>query len=599
MVVPNRLLWAATLSVAVTATTASTTTTLVGHEQDAGGPSVDIAKSRAPNIFNAVHDSMRQWGASTHHNGMSFFLATVPEGVVLHHGNGQAQSPVDPDWLAYEIEHAEGFTRVGPGWPGPPGGGPPGGGPPGKGPGGGGPPPPPTSLEDGDVTHISLDDLTGSQQHELRRRRRSIHHDESAPPTKEDGEKEEGKGGWLHTYLATRPLRYLYIDGMSAGKTDMGTLDTQDYFLRRKSKDGNDGGRPMLGERERAVELCALVQEWGLDGVIRTESGFEIIQCDFSNGLRQLQALQRPSLSGGERIGPCGRGAFGGFEFVRGLAERYHDIGSSRTVVDYSSMVSAYFFPLNLTNPDPARPDLPRLVGNTDAELAPLRAYLNETIGARLGQPVLRTIDWRDVTDLVVGRYADRLQYMAEKATSVHAIAEELDILLTAFLDYSGREDDDRVTPAVARCANVYLHAVAPDTEADTFILAALKTVTTEICTRLFEVRALVTTGAGAAGGDDEEADVMAEAVAKVTSLMAYLAWARFKRCPPCDSVDEVCFIPMWPLGSKAAYEAPRCVSPEHMDEGESYWGHNRPLLCRHPEDGKDGKDGRMGPRQL
>lgn len=392
-------------------------------------------------------------------------------------------------------------------------------------------------------------------------------------------------------------MNYLYIDGMGGGKTDMGTLDSQDYLLRRKQKDGDDGGDgnrgPPMDERNRAVELCALSKEWGLDGVIRMEAGFEIIQCDFSNGLKQLQASQRPPpLEGGGR-GPGRDGMFGSFEFVRGLAERYHDIGSSRTIIDYSSMVSAYFFPVNLTNPDPKRPDLSRLNRVPDAELDPIRLYLNNTIDARLGKPV-RTIDWRDVTDIIVGRYADRVKFMTEKTKTVNAIAEELNFLLTAFIDYSGKEDKDLVTPAIERCANIYLHAVQPDTEADEFILAAIKTVTTEICTRLFETRKLVTAD-NDVDDDDDEADVLAQAKDELSSLMEYLSWARFKSCPPCD-VDEVCFIPMWPMGSKAAYESPRCVNAENMDDGESYWGrgpgfggpgHGR------PGDGKDGKGGK------
>lgn len=540
------------------------TTANLGPKSDAL-PSVDIAKSRAPQIFNAVHDSMRQWGASLHHNGMSFFLATVPEGVVFHHGNNQEQSPTNPDWLAYEIEHAEGFARGGRG----PGGGP-GGGPPGKGPGNGGPPggPPPWAvLEDGE------------SQHELRRRR---HSDESSAL------EEEQKGGWLHSYITARPMRYLYIDGMSGGKTNMGTLDSQDYLLRRRNKGGNEDGGPMGDERDRAVQLCALSKDWGLDGVIRMEAGFEIIQCDFFNGLEQLHALQRPPPSQGGR-GPGRGGMFGSFEFIRGLAERYHDIGSSRTIVDYSSMVSAYFFPVNLTNPDPKRPDLSRLVNNTDTDLNPLRAYLNNTISARLGKPV-RTIDWRDVTDLIVGRYADRVKYMAEKTKKVSAIAEEINFLLTAFIDYSGKEENDMVAPSIERCASVYLHAVKPDTEADGFIYAALKTVTTEICTRLFDVREIVTRDS-----DLDKAEVLEQAVATLDSLMEYLSWARFKRCPPCD-VDEVCSIPMWPMGSKASYEQPRCVSSEHVDDGESYWGRGpgfgRPGRGR-PGDDKDGPDGK------
>lgn len=581
MVVTNRLL-AATLAVTGLLPYAlGDTTAALGKDTR---PSVEIAKSRAPQIFNAVHDSMRQWGASLHHNGMSFFLATVPEGVIFHHGNNQQQSPLEPDWLAYEIEHAENFARGGRG----PGGGPGGG--PGKGPGNGGPPggPPPPPGSKYDAEQIRLDRDRGAQ-HELRRR------------SKDGSALEEQKGGWLHTYRATRPLLYLYIDGMSGGKTELGTLDSQDYLFLRKNKEGNDDKGPMWGERQRAVQLCALAQDWGLDGVIRMEAGFEIIQCDFANGLDQLQALQRPppSSNGGGGGGgpPGGRGSFGSFEYIRGLAERYHDIGSSRTIVDYSSMVSAYFFPLNLTNPDPKRPDLARLVNNTDAALDPLRAYLNETIRARLGKPV-RTIDWQDVTDIIVGRYADRVKYMAEKTTKRSALLNELNVLLTAFIDYSSKaQDQDRIAPSIERCANFYLHAVEPETEADEFIFAAIQTVTTELCTRLFEVRELVESSPADSDADESDDDdvVVAQAVAKLRSLLEYLAWARFKRCPSCD-VDEVCFIPMWPMGSKEAYESPRCVTAENMDEGESYWGRGpgfgRPGRGR-PDDGKGGQDGK------
>src|ERR1700712_1779421 len=96
------------------------------------GPSKPHARRRGPEIFNAVHNAMRQWGSSLHHNGMSFFLATVPKGVLLHHGNSSPLSPEDPDWLAYEIEHAENFARGGRGrGPGGPPGERPGNGPPG------------------------------------------------------------------------------------------------------------------------------------------------------------------------------------------------------------------------------------------------------------------------------------------------------------------------------------------------------------------------------------------------------------------------------------------------------------------------------------
>lgn len=373
---------------------------------------------------------------------------------------------------------------------------------------------------------------------------------------------------------------------MSGGKTNMGTLDSQDYILRRPNRNDEPGDTPNWEERERAVRVCALAKEWGLDGVIRMEAGFEIIQCDFANGLDQVQALQRPGSNGN---GPGRGGSMGSFEFIRGLAERYFDIGSSRTIVDYSSMVSAYFFPFNLTNPDAKRPDLPRLINATETEVNALQAYLNRTISARLADPV-RTIDWRDVTDIIVGRYADRIKYMAEKTSTLSEIVDVLNFLLTTFIDFSGKDESDLVAPAVERCTDFYLHSIKPVTEPDQFIHAAIRTVTSEICTRLFDVRELASKNN--VGGLDE-VDVMTTAVSILQNLMEYLSWARFKRCSACE-VNEVCLIPMWPMGSKASYESPHCVNSTHMDDGESYWGHFGP--GRGGRGGKGGKGGN-GPR--
>lgn len=520
-------------------------------------PSLEVAKSRGPQIFNAVHDSMRQWGASLHHNGMSFFLATVPEGVILHHGNNNENSPDDPDWLAYEIEHAENFARGrrGPGGPGGPGRGPGGGGePPGHdGPGG----PPLFGGMEGDMDQSPLVD--GHTYMEAR----NVEPKDDPPAA--------DKGGWLHTYRATRPLRYLYVDGMSGGKTTMGTLDSQDYLLRGtrasfafdRNPDKDDKVEKHAGpmdERARAVELCALCKEWGLSGVIRMEAGFEIIQCDFTDGLEQLQALQRPGADDEGR-----RGMGGNFEFMRGLSERYDGIGASRTIIDYSSMVSALFFPINITNPDPKRPDLPRLSSTTDTELATIQKWLNNTISDRIHDHV-RTIDWQDVTDIIVGRYADRLKFMVEKTTSASQIASELSFLLTVFLDYSGK-DDDQVAAAIDRCTNLYLHGVELVTDSDYLIHAAVQTTSLELCKKLFDAREIVNVDS-----DLDDADKFTQAVSVLRSLMEYLSWARFKRCSACD-VDEVCLIPMWPMGTKEAYDSPRCVNSTDRGEGENYWG--------------------------
>ena len=65
----------------------------------------------ANHIFNAIRGAMRQWDNSWNHNGMSFFVTTVPEGVQLYHGTSQSEPIVGMEWLAFEPEHALMFAR--------------------------------------------------------------------------------------------------------------------------------------------------------------------------------------------------------------------------------------------------------------------------------------------------------------------------------------------------------------------------------------------------------------------------------------------------------------------------------------------------------
>ncbi|KAK9787667.1 hypothetical protein AB5N19_03367 [Seiridium cardinale] len=518
-------------------------------------PSQELARRRGPDIFNAVHNAMRQWGSSLHHNGMSFFIATVPKGVLLHHGNSSPDSPSEPDWLAYEIEHAENFARGRRGGPGGPAGGGGGGGPPGHG-------PPPEKLSHDEDQKVVKD---SHRRLELRDDEEEVH-------------------GYLHVYETTRPLKFLYVDGMGGGKTSMGTLDSQDYLLRGKTpgnetdrwarhsrieddeeppkRRGPGGGGPM-DEQQRAKDLCTLCKEWGLQGVVRMEAGFEIIKCDFSEGLKEIQALQRPD----QNRGP---GGFGNIEFIRGLSERYQGIGSTRTIIDYSSMVSAFFFPVNLTNPNLKRQDLPRLFSVERDQMAAIKAHLGDVVADRRDAPA-RIIDWQDVTDLIVGRYSDRLKYMAESVDSIPSMANEVNFLLTLFIDGSGAETTEE---AIDRCANFYLRSVTPVTDSDHLIKVALQTVTHEICSTLFRVHDLVVTDPA----PDEPS--LAAASSALRALMQSLNWTRFKRCPAC-AINEVCVIPMWPMGTVEEYNNPRCSNGSEVEDGERYWdggpGRRRP----------------------
>ncbi|RTE74696.1 hypothetical protein BHE90_010842 [Fusarium euwallaceae] len=464
------------------------------------GPSTEVAAQRGPAVFNAVYDSLHKWGCTVHPNGMSIFLATVPEGVLLHHGNDRNLTPTRPDWLAYEIEHAEMFARTR--RPGPPRG-------PGK--------------------HMGGDrgDDSTEPREELRRR------DEGRAALLGTGETPlEEKHGWLHTYRTTRPLRFLYVDGMSGDKGNSGVLDTQQYILRGDKDSKQDSRAEQLfgdkprgppGEYDLVLDLCDLCADWKLQGIIRTEgAGFEIIKCDFSDGLQEVQAMQRADTQGDQPPyhgpgGPGGpEGPGGPRHHLPRPGDRYRDIGSRRTVLDYSSMVSAFFFPVNLTNPDSSHPDLPRLSSTTKADRTAIREYLSQVVEARYDQP-LASFTWKDIADLVVRRYAKELSSMAD-TNSTETLASRIRFLLEVFIDYSVADEELRITEAKDRCSTFYIQTMLLETEVDRLIYSGFRAVNAEICAMLFNIRTLL-------GSNLDDDATLKDVKENLRSLMDYLSW--------------------------------------------------------------------------
>ena len=83
---------------------------------------------------------------------------------------------------------------------------------------------------------------------------------------------------WLHTYQTAKQNRLVYIDGLSSGRSQIGTLDSQDRILLNDSI--SSGG--VSQETRRALTVCEIAtREWDnrIDEVIRVAAGVEIILC--------------------------------------------------------------------------------------------------------------------------------------------------------------------------------------------------------------------------------------------------------------------------------------------------------------------------------
>ncbi|KAI0180548.1 hypothetical protein GGR52DRAFT_249048 [Hypoxylon sp. FL1284] len=497
-------------SVALALMTSSTALSGVVTPNDFG-PTLERAREKGPQIFNAVHNAMRQFGSSLNHNGMSLFPAVIPEGVILYHGAATREVPDKPDWLAFEIEHAENFAHS---WER------------GNGTADGERCPRPREA----AIHIQLEKGDGPPRR---------------PPVKV-------LPGYLHLYRAERALNVLYLDGTSAGKTSMGTLDTQDVLLTNSSQ------RIPWDDFGRADDLCSLAQKWNIDGFIRMEIGFEVIYCDFASGLTRLSATRRPDV---EDPGNVNSSDIAFFEWARAVAQRYQGIGSSRVLLDYSSMLSAFFYPINLTNPDAERPELPRLLGASDKELEVMKQYAAESVAQsiRLREPV----DWQGVTDMITSRYALRLPFIAQ-ADSIGFLRDEVNHLLNTYIDYS--EDDEGFSAAQQRCTDFYLHTVRARTPQDHLLYAAIHTTSAAICAALFGARKLVVEDSKA-----DESATLSAAKGIISNLTETLGWSEWKECGGCQ-LDEICYIAMWPFGNDEDHYNPSCLHYSVILDRMGYW---------------------------
>ncbi|KAI9925582.1 hypothetical protein ASPWEDRAFT_41700 [Aspergillus wentii DTO 134E9] len=469
----------------------------------------------ANHVFNAIQDSMRQWGSSLHHNGMSFFLATVPAGTQFYHGDASSDPVTGREWLAFEPEHAMVFARSHLG-----------------------PPPPPSDKADGE-------------------RQKPL--SPPPPPPKDDGNDEPG---WLHTYIAAKNLRLLYVDGMSAAKTTNGTLDLQDLVL----FNGTLGTENPMQERARADLFCKMAREtWGdrLDGLLRMEAGFEIILCSFERDLKEVRVTQTKRQEKGK--GKGGKpGMPGGDTWIKAITARYGGIGGDRVRINQEDFVTAYNYGLDLFPGNESK--LPRLSHLPLESLQPIRADLHNLImNHDTAEP---SFNWQSIADMVVERYAHSLHYLISPSiTTTSHLHAELERLLAPFIDYSARN----VIVEADRCANQFIPAQAP-TEGTAS--RAVQSIAHTICQSLLRAW--------------EETD-FEDAVAGLRNLVEYLSWSTWKECRGCAD-NEVCVIPIWPMGTVEDYESPKCkdaTKPE--DDGTRYWGGHGPPGSKHGRHG-DGR---------
>ena len=512
-------------------------------------PSHEAARANAFHIFNAIHSAMRQWGSSLNHNSMSVLRGTIPGGTLFSHGTTKGTSPPEGlEWLAFEIEHAETFAQdvYIPGRNQPPHA----------------PPAPPSSQQKALGGRLGDDKPYYIQ-------------------------------GFLHTYQASRDLNVLYIDGSSAAKGNLGTVDLSDFVIR--GLDPKDYPNWLvLGDPSRAVDLCRFAKEFGADGIVRMEMGFEVIFCDFGNGLELISAVRQPLLR--ER---SINNFMSLYAWARASAARYDNIGGRRIRLDFSRMASAWFYPLNFSNPDPERPDLPRLIGISSEDRGAIQGHINRTA---MDKPA-PGVDWQEsVVDMVVQRFSDKIATLIRDDCGAEEFISQVVVETNFFIpapvqrdDASALTDGDGLgSEAIERCAAYHLRPATfrrkEWTEEDDLIHTAVSTVTRAICDAFFEVRNLIVMTNSLLAvhprlaskvSDEAVRRPVADGKAILKGLADKLQWTTWRKCKGC-SVDEVCFVPMFPFGTTDDYFSPRCLGWAELAtaedggfERDGYWWSN------------------------
>lgn len=299
----------------------------------------------------------------------------------------------------------------------------------------------------------------------------------------------------------------------------------------------------MFGEKQRAEDMCKIArEEWKcrIDGILRMEGGFEVILCDFTAHLDVVSIAQ---ISPSNR--DPGAGGDDGFNYYRAVAARYDGIGGGRVTLDYDHFVTLFSHPNAIYFDKTGRP---RVV-NGSAEVDVIREEVTDMV-MHEGSTASST-DWQAVTDMIIGRYADRINYLASgQLSTIEELKAELERALRPFINYASRD----TSLEAERCAVQFLPAKADLT---TIAARAVKDVSYTLCSTLAAVA--------------EETGYDA-ALSRVEGLKNHLAWTTWKRCQGC-AMHEICFLPIWPVGSEEDFVQPKCRSDASMGHGNGgYW---------------------------
>ncbi|TFK68719.1 hypothetical protein BDN72DRAFT_888457 [Pluteus cervinus] len=402
------------------------------------------------------------------------------------------------------------------------------------------------------------------------------------------------------------PLKILYFDGSSAAKMQGGSMDTQDHVAWKAT-------RPdwVHNERKRIVDLCNWGKRYQLDGFYRMEMDFEIMLCDFQSGIQLASSIQLnsefnfPNRTGpGEIIAadiprnPIPPPLRIGYQVLQAGAWHNFYPGESRLKLDLTRLISFYdtdTFPSLVQ----ARSGVDRLQhrtsGISEKDVQVLHERLDEVlrdfgnpqdVHLAQGSASRSGVDWRTLYQVIVDRYADRLEMLQYILNSTDPTAENysqnhtqtvdnamyrLQLMLTTYALRTARPPtvDTGVdkglswaSPVYQYCATTHTSALYPFkssfTKSEHLLLSALEGTNREICRVLVRLWAEgkqvgIDPGLPFQPSDDDHGNsdnwlpMLNRWRDEVNGLMGWLGWSLWLKCRPVCGMEETCYLPTWP----------------------------------------------------
>ncbi|KZT69221.1 hypothetical protein DAEQUDRAFT_268672 [Daedalea quercina L-15889] len=221
------------------------------------------------------------------------------------------------------------------------------------------------------------------------------------------------QNGTLFTFMTARELKLVYFDGCSANKRG-GVTDTQDILIWGEIGHGREPWHSDP-ELDRIADACAWARKHRIDGFIRMEYDYEIMYCDFSQGLALVSSLDTPSDA--HLVPPLME--------VRHAGSRHNAFpGESRVQVDPTTLIS--FFDPALASLTASRQGLSRMQYRvthiSKEDMARVRADITEVMSRDSREK--SGVDWLTLARVIQERFGDRLLYIQHLLHRARVVAD-------------------------------------------------------------------------------------------------------------------------------------------------------------------------------